>query len=67
MNILTLSILILNLFIIISILTQEDNIKNTGLAFGRNQLFESFIEKLTFIAIIFQFVLLLVNIKIDFL
>lgn len=63
MNLLTSSLFIINLFIIFSILIQEDNTKNTKLSFNETAFFNNLLEKITFFTIFIQFFLLLIQIK----
>lgn len=63
MSIVSLSLFIINLFIIFSILIQEDNRKNTKFSFNEKTFFNSLLEKITFFSIFAQFFLLLIQNK----
>ncbi len=67
MEFLSLTIFALNIFLIISILLQEDQSKNSSLAIENTNFFSNELEKITFIVFIMQFLLLLSQLKVNFL
>lgn len=66
MDILSISIFLISIFLIFSIVAQNEEGKNTSLRFENSNLFTTKIEKLTWIALFIEFFLILFQAKKQF-
>ncbi len=63
MDILNISIFLISIFLIFSIVTQNEEGKNTSLRFENSNLFSTEIEKLTWMVLSIEFVLIFLQVK----